>query len=808
MIFIIYREPDPRFLYEDDGRKRKSKNNNASYDESQEVGIHQINLNHRKFYRKSVEDIITYIVDNYNDNRAEKKNKFKRMKVQTRYQPIVKPEDEKYFKGDDFQVEVFVQKVPKEISLLNSYGVKEKATTIHSLIFHYRHEPKELFAITTNQAWNVVQWCSDFEFPGKIAARILSKEGELESTNKGLVGTELTRKTTHKQQKKTNPYDILTFCTRFTAELRENASILRLSCFQKKNSNVDLSKTAADESEESRDEDPERIPCRKVKGVKATVSLGNIRILKRFSTSDILSILSVLSEISNGNQTINLDGKNEKDSSAHKKYLTAVHTEVAKELNVSLSKIIHDAIASDNQLDQLDNYQFCHKHTTDFFNGYNFQLYYNSILIKDFEDDIPTIKQIVIELRPHLGDIRRDTSDEGFYQLLNKAKISYNFGTLGKLKKQEKFMNFIDGLLYHSRDSLGVNSVFWHVNSMWCHVQDGYLYLVHTQFKNILNNHLVDKTDPAYLKKFWRVNNRQQTNVNPDSKLKRYLTQYTNLPDIWTSEKPGKDIIDMLKIGEDNRTGEKCFFVYYFLAGPNYKTNIKCCYVAESIMQIGKASSRMTGQNLGRNSDVAGSEEVRKQLNSIYQKVCGRPRFKNICSDFKTFLKMITGAKFILAIGRESAAGGQIPSLENESCMSTEIKINAIADIFENIIDTNEMRILKETARTLKQAFDKESYLQLAESVHKLLKQQEYIEAQGDSIRGKLLSQSRSSFDLTDNNKVNQFLYEKIIRKFQPNVCTVLSKLGFIGMREEISKLTITSFQLVEIPCDVSSSRS
>lgn len=789
---------DPRYLYDDTGRKTRSNRKLIALDDVQEVSIHKINLNHRKFNRMSIEYVIHAIVDTYNDMRAEKKHKFIKKRVHDSFQPFVKDEDEEHFEGDDFQVAVYLQKVPKKISLLNSYGIREKAITIHSLIFHYREN--ELFAITTNQAWNVVQWCCDFEFPGIIAARILSKDGELESTNKGLVGTELTRKTTHKQQKKTNPYNILTFCTRFTAELRDNASILRLSCFQKKNLN-------SESGEESVDEERVKV-YNKIKGIKVTVSLGNVRILKRFSASDILSILSVLSEISNGRKTVDLDGKNEENSTAHKKYLTAVHTEVAKELNVCLSKIIHDAIANDNDMAELDNYQFCHKHSTDFFNGYDFKLYHNGDLIKDFKNETPSIKQIVIELRSCLGDISRDTSDEGFYQLLNKVKISYNYGTNGKVKKQEKFINFIDGLMYHSRD----NSVFWHVNAMWCHVQDGYLYLAHEQFKNILNNFLlVDKNDPGYLKCTWPIDTRQQRqrNVNPDAKLKEYLKAYSDSGDTWTCENPGHDIVDMIKIGKDTATGKKFIFVYYFLPTPNYKTNIKCNHVSESIMQIGKANKCMMGQTQGRNDDVAGSEDVKKQLNSVYKKVVQKRQFKTICPDFETFLKLMTGAKFILAIGRESGnqpCNTEIPSLEKEKVMPTKVTINDIADIFENMVDLNvadDMRMLKMTSRTtLNQPFQKDRCLQLAESIHNLLKEKEFIEAKGNSIKGKLLSQSKKSFDLTSDRSVDEFLCEKIIYKFQPRVCSVLSKLGFIDMREEISKLTITSFNIIEIPCE------
>ncbi|KAG4068147.1 hypothetical protein HA402_001572 [Bradysia odoriphaga] len=800
-----YEPPDPWHLHENTKRKKKStkKQNKVSHDDNQEVSIHKIDLNHYDFTGKSVKDIIEFIVDKYNKGKgssiAETKSSFEKKRVH--HEPVVKPEDEEHFKGDRFRVKVYVQKVARQISLLHSYGIKEKATTVHSLIFHYREN--ELFAITTNQAWNVVQWCSDFEFPGKIAARILSKEGELQSTNKGLVGTELTRKTTHKQQKKTNPHDLLTLCVRYTAELRDNASILRLSCFQKATpipgkENGDGDHIEDREEVEDVEEEVEKVEKveekpSKIKGAKVTVSLGNIRILKRLSTSDILSILSIFSEISNGKETYDLHGDIEQNSTAHNKYLTAVHTERAYQLNLYLSEIIHDAIADDNRMAELDNYQLCHKHSSDFFSGCEFKLWYNGDVIKEFSE-IPTIKQIVVELRQVLGQLPTGTSDHAFLQRLNNAKMSYRFGSSRKEKKPEKIMNFIDGLLCHTKD----NSVFWHVMGMWCHVQDGYINLVHNQFEKILKDYLLtDKKDPAYLRIHWTNNE----NMSPEAKLKKYLEKFSKFPNAWTSDQPERDIFDMIRVAKDSN-GKYVFFIYYFLPDLNTKTNIKCNRVAESIMQIGKANMQRQNQN----ADVAGSEDVRVQLIDVYRKLSQKADIEGICPNFKQFLQMMTEAKFYLAIGRDvttSSDAIEVPSLTNEKEMRKEITAGDIANILEKLIEAkrnDDMKMLKHTAAQLGEKFDKCGEQQLAELIHSRLSEHEYIETNGNAIRGKLLSVGRNNFRITNSARVNQFLYDKVISKFQPRACTVLSKSGFILFHQEISKLTITSFNLMEIP--------
>lgn len=261
----------------------------------------------------------------------------------------------------------------------------------------------------------------------------------------------------------------------------------------------------------------------------------------------------------------------------------------------------------------------------------------------------------------------------------------------------------------------------------------------------------------------------------------------------------------MLKIGKDNTTGKNVLFGYYFLPGPNYKTSIKCNHVAESIMQIGKANSRAVGQNRGKNDDVGGSEDVRKQLECVYSDVSPKRPFKEICPNFQTFLKMVAGAKFILAIGRELSSAIEIPSLQNEKVMATKITVEDIVDILNRMIDLNDrdvMKMLIETATTTNLTFNKDSCSQLAESIHQLLEQHELVNGTRNSITsGKLLSQNKNSFVLTNSSKVNEFLYEKIIYKYQPRVCTVLSKLAFIDLLKEIGKLNLNrSFNLLEIP--------
>jgi hypothetical protein len=140
----------------------------------QEVSIHRINTCHREFKKcfkrnskeNEEESIIQVIIDKQNCKRGQSDYEEK----EVTQLPKMNEADELLFENyedEQFNIKVFVQTVKKKIALLSAYGVQDvSSNSVHSIIFHYREN--EIFALTTNQAWNVVQWCSDFSFPGLL----------------------------------------------------------------------------------------------------------------------------------------------------------------------------------------------------------------------------------------------------------------------------------------------------------------------------------------------------------------------------------------------------------------------------------------------------------------------------------------------------------------------------------------------------------------------------------------------------------------------------------------------------------------
>jgi hypothetical protein len=153
----------------------------------QEVPIHKINVNHSEFKNldgvadrssNSLEEKIIEKIFKLNNNKKKearsyrKEEKYKMHEVRT--VPEMCEQDVAYFTRDDenekelepFKIQIYAQLINKRPALMTAYGVQDVSSqSCHTLTFHYRKG--EIFVLTTNQAWTVVQWCSDFSFPGK-----------------------------------------------------------------------------------------------------------------------------------------------------------------------------------------------------------------------------------------------------------------------------------------------------------------------------------------------------------------------------------------------------------------------------------------------------------------------------------------------------------------------------------------------------------------------------------------------------------------------------------------------------------------
>jgi hypothetical protein len=787
-------------------------------EEAQEVSIHKINLN--KFPREwNEEQIITYIIAKYNEP-GKMHKRFEEEFV--KFIPAMEENDAVHFEGEPYKVKVFVQVVQEPIAFLKTYGVDRAKQLIKQLIFHFRSG--EIFAVTTGSGWNVVQWCSDFDFPGKFAARLLSERGLLESTKKGIVGTESTHRRTHKLEQEANPFDLLEFCTTYTAEIRENASILRLSCFQSKKMQILFNQQRANNNDPNGNGQDNGagpsdgtvpntsgdssnligptlldLQANAVKRVKVVISISAIRIRKAFHSSDLFCILSFMSKISRGEMTHDLENEVEKDSTAHLKYVSIVHSEVGSELDVLIGKIFRKAIASDEKMNLIDEFALSHKYYTNFTNGYDFMLSYKKNQMMTWGDRPPTWREVIMELRtttlPKFSEVL--CADEEYTNYLADFKLSYDVRGPFSRRKPEKLFNFLEGFVYRKED----NRIYWHVHSNWCYVREVYLVLVHSEFAAVLKTSLrnIQKEDaPSCLELGAMFRNTSMYPIEVERMTQQYKEMHRKLSDCFVPTVANHDLFDILKICEEN--GKKFFILYFTVPTLDHRTVSKGVQITNSLLQIKKAGI----SNSGRKNAVGGTERIWKKLKAIHSQVIGVPKFNAVCKDFKKFLEMLGSAEICLVVGRASVKNHcKLRNLEEESKVPILITPIDIKKRCETVLKNgplNEMRVL-ELGTLLEAPVVDEDCKALADALHLALIKQGFIDSMG-SVTGKLLGQTQISFDfnVTNMNSVlRDLIYQNVIMDFKPQCVNFLARLAILRIQRELQGFGCKTFSLVEL---------
>jgi hypothetical protein len=796
--------------------------NDVAYDREQEyqpVSIHKLNMiiinrTAPKTGCTTMVQKIRWIVDQYNNKQLEN-YKYKEHEAQT---PQVNSKDQKYFMGDEFEVMVFVQVIPKTVSFLRGYGVKEQSQIVHGIVFHYRVD--EIFAVTSGAGWNVVEKVSDFEFSGQLAARILSVQGSLESTKKGLVGNDTVSRKTHKRAEAESPFALLEFCMNYKAELRETACVFKLSCFQKTSSNDD------DDEESNNEETEDQAPVastypnansemRPVCGIKVTVNLRSVRILRRFKPSDILGILSFFSQISKGLPTTDIYGMEEKNSSAHINYLSPVSKETSDNLDRTLVRMIHDALWDRVRLDALDNFDFIHKLCDRFFDGEMFTLNFGRSKVRVWENRPPTCREVATALVD--SDLTKDKvlTEEEFYNRFQKVRVSYKVRTEPSPLKPDKLLNFFDGILPFNGE------VFWHVQGKWCRLRETYLLTVHREILAILENNLISNErhepsqfpfkleanwpSPTTIAEFIRELDSTHGRVkNITIPVNIFIDQNRSRPDIFVPNE-SFELFDMIRVRNgSNLTMESIgdLILYYIVPSLSYQIVNKGTQISSSLMSLRKAVN--TDRNL------AGSEHTIESLKSIHCELKGtvKPQFRRLF-DFDMFLKKLADAEICLVIGKGSEEDVRRPiSLEEESNRPTTITENHLEDVLKKEWATN-----KEAISNISKSFvcgvvmDMENFEPLSKKIVEELKKSKLLEGSGE-ITGKFVCASKSNFELVSAKQLQlslsekHFIYEKLVNPFQPINSNILAKLEIIRLDRTLRECGYRSFKILDVTCD------
>lgn len=432
----------------------------------QELSIHAIALvsvDKKSKPLLSLEGCIERIVSVYNQQRKHK-NK-------SEYQPITfthPPQDLK-----PFSFSAFIQAVPirsKVFSYLDELGGHplETATKINYLFFLYREEssqhPRELFSLTTGDAWRVVQKFSDYTFPPCIARRLLDASKISISNERFLVGDTLSlERTARNFSSPEKPLDSLV--TSMRCLTRATSSLFHLPCFREGN---------------------------KLLLTNFEIGAGGIRICKLLPMASYPSILHLFSTIIQGKTTSCYTDPPQKETDDpgfnFLDYFTPASSSKIKELKQVLQRMVWEAF----QKKSAPLLDFRHKFSSSYSKASSFSLHYREG-DKAFEHTWHTVHsttemiQLLHRLRPFSG-----VTEEQFLKKLSSVKVSFTSG--GKTEKAP-FLDYLEGLV---RDEEG--NPFWRIRKQWYAVSKDYLEHVQEEFEQLVNSCLVPSD---FLPKRW-----------------------------------------------------------------------------------------------------------------------------------------------------------------------------------------------------------------------------------------------------------------------------------------------------------------
>jgi hypothetical protein len=413
--------------------------------------------------KAELRDLITKIVDLYNRTLGREEEIYDDIK------DIEKPKwKEQPFQ---FKLRIYAQTI-RPNSRLSQWITKDlkseghfETQRVNFVFFLFRARKigekriKEIFALTTGQAYRVVQKFSDYRFPIAVAKRLMNPK-ILQSQKRPLVGSVILLTEVLKKGTDVSDSDVVDkLFARVKFAFREDSSIFALSCFQNKKG--------------------QPLP----RGMSAEIGLGLVRIVKEISPQDYPEVLHHLSEIACKQETICTNEKktiekNSKDFDFLENFQPADFSLVPR-LNKSLVQAIRNYICNDNDLPPFD---FCHKQRSDFFKATEFTLQADGKEVEKW-DSPPTAKTVMASLKGKVG--KKKVSEEDFAKWLKGCNFTYKHE--GKTTSGS-VLDYLEGEL-----RLKNGEVYWRLHTMWYEIHADYLGLIHIEFRKMLGSCLIEE---------------------------------------------------------------------------------------------------------------------------------------------------------------------------------------------------------------------------------------------------------------------------------------------------------------------------
>ncbi|MBA3721453.1 MAG: ubiquitin carboxyl-terminal hydrolase [Parachlamydiaceae bacterium] len=448
------------------------------------LNIHFLTDKKQKFESEAiVENFIKKIIKIFNDTLKES--------PQEAYENV---ELNRWDKNDQqkFCAKVYYSKAPIKTSFaqwvtgMSDSGKEEfQSVRIRFVFFLYRkfeikikgvdkaQKQWDLFALTTDEGWRVVKPYTNFEFPTKIALRIVDPR---------LSGAEkkpLAGHTDSSNEIYRNEYSLLQnemetvwkWFKGFHSHFKTNSSLY--------NDEYDLEEFVYTQTQKEL----------KKNTIGVHIGGGKISIAKPLTMTHYLKLLIHFSRIYHGEKTFVIDGGKKKEEIDDPgiqslENIQLVEDQLITQLNNGLLKVVWKCFDPKQPLGGLT---FMHRFYKDFYNSGLYCLKFGS---KEMEWNYrPSIFEIMECLRDFYGPT---TDYASFYKKLETTRFKYN-------SKKEFFpiVQFFHGELRIN------NEVYFRVDGLWLKVCADQLAILQRDFHMLLNDTLLNKKGSNILTKPW-----------------------------------------------------------------------------------------------------------------------------------------------------------------------------------------------------------------------------------------------------------------------------------------------------------------
>jgi hypothetical protein len=380
-----------------------------------------------------------------------------------------------------FQLTAYVQKTETTTGLakwVKQLNDKEDLTTrkVDYVFFFYRQIEapdktvrSEIFALSSGQAYRVVQKFSDYRFPVQIARRLCAPK-PLSSKQRPLVGRVLMYAEILKEGVTVSDTEALDkLFQRVKFGFRPNASIFRIPCFQ-----TSKGKSLS-------------------RGMAVEIGLGLVRLSRKISPDGYVQVLQHFSRIAAKEKTTCFPQKKENEVDSEEfdflEYVHPIDFSLMPQLNKTVKRFVYAAVVNDEEFPAFD---FCHKHLSDYFHGDSHQLRYPG---STWNCPNPFSATHMVSMLKGIPALKDAESEEAFFKELDKVTVSFEF------QGRREVAAFFDYLEGEVRVKNG--GYFWRLRTMWYQVQGDYLSLIHQEFGDLLQATLLDGDAPSSLSHQW-----------------------------------------------------------------------------------------------------------------------------------------------------------------------------------------------------------------------------------------------------------------------------------------------------------------